>query len=746
MTRSTKETCRPLRSAAGALLLLLCAAGARGQQRAPLVTPGGEFAIEAETQRKDGDVYSASGNVDLRYQNARLRADQIEGNRVTGEARASGHVQFDYGTQHIEGEEAQLNLYTGRGRFLRVRGTVSMPRRANPSVLISSNPLYFEAQEIVREDEKTYKLRGAWMTICLPERPTWKFYAPSATLKLEKRIALVNANFRVYRIPLFYFPYASLPAGGRVRQSGFLLPEISHTNSKGWQAGDAYYWAPTEWLDVEAGAQYYSERGWGQSGLLRLAPAENTRAELRYFGVMDRQNQGGHVARFLLESKLPGGWHAVADLNNLSSLTFRLAFSTTFEEATVSEVHSSAFLTNNFRGFSLNFFSSDYKDFLSAAPPASITLRRMPGARISSVEQAPWRRLPFYFGFHALADGAYRGDPNLTTAAIVQRSEIAPRVTIPLHWGPWLGVTPTFQVRTTRYGAQLQGGLPVGGPLVRNTGEVTVDLRLPELAGIWEAGEAKWKHTIEPAAVYRYVNGVKSYDRIIRFNETDTLTDTNEAEYSLTQRLYRRKGQGPVNELLSWRVAQKYYFDPTFGGALAPGQRNVFQALNSITPFAFADSYRRFSPLVSDFHVDPGGRWDVDFLTNYDPVRGRVTAYGTLATMHPFGESFLTLAHYRVQANTILQPFEQQIRALAGWGKMNRKGWSTAVALNYDVNRKFFQYQVMQVTYNGNCCGISFEYRRLALGPVSSENQFRASFLIANIGTFGTLRHEEKLF
>src|SRR5256885_3695765 len=41
-------------------------------------------------------------------------------------------------------------------------------------------------------------------------------------------------------------------------------------------------------------------------------------------------------------------------------------------------------------------------------------------------------------------------------------------------------------------------------------------------------------------------------------------------------------------ELISWRIAQKHYFDPTFGGAMVNGQRNVFQALDSISPFAFA--------------------------------------------------------------------------------------------------------------------------------------------------------------
>jgi len=56
------------------------------------------------------------------------------------------------------------------------------------------------------------------------------------------------------------------------------------------------------------------------------------------------------------------------------------------------------------------------------------------------------------------------------------------------------------------------------------------------------------------------------------------------------------------------------------------------------------------------------------------------------------------------------------------------------------------QNQLAQVSYNGSCCGIAFEYRRLALGTIRTENQFRLALIIANIGTFGNLRRQEKIF
>jgi LPS-assembly protein len=723
---------------------MLFGAGVHAQVRVPAAR--GIVEIEAKQQRRQGDLLIADGDVDVRYLNMRLRADHVEYNMPAKEALARGHVQFDYLSQHLEADSARYNVQSGRGTFVHVRGTIQTARHPNPNILLSPNPLYFEAEEVTRLNESTYQFRGVWLTICLPERPTWKFYSSHATLKLGHRVALINANFRLFRVPLFYLPYASVSVARKVRQSGFLVPEVANTSKKGFQIGDSYYWAPTEWMDTELGAQLLSKRGWSQNADFRARPWDSTRVDYHYFGVVDRLGQGGHQSRFHLDAALPGGWRAVADLNQLSSLIFRLAFATTFDEATASEVHGAAFVANNFRGFSLGFSYLNYKEFLTAKPETAIVLRRAPGVRFSSVEQAPWRRWPVYFGFEVFADAAHRDDPNFTTAALVQRSELAPRVTIPWHWGPWLGVTPTFLVRTTRYGSQMAGGTVVGNAVRRNTAELTVDIRPPSFARFWERPAAKWKHLVEPALVYRYVNGVNDFERFIRFDEKDTLTDTNELEYSLTQRLYRRAGKGQASEIFSWRVAQKYYFDPTFGGALLPGQRNVFQALNSITPFAFADTPRRFSPLVSDLRITPAGRYDLEFHTDYDPVRGKVTALGTLLNIHPYRQSFFNVAHFTVQSDPILQPRENQLRALVGWGQMNRRGWNSAFSINYNVRQRFLQYQVIQASYNGSCCGISFEFRRLALGPVLSDNQFRVALLIANIGTFGTLRRQERVF
>jgi lipopolysaccharide assembly outer membrane protein LptD (OstA) len=106
--------------------------------------------LEAKTQSRRGDVTTADGDVDIRYGDTRLRADHVEYNSKTFEAVATGHVQLDYNNEHLDADEAHYNVSTGHGLFHNVHGTIKIERRPNPAILISDNPLYFEARDVER--------------------------------------------------------------------------------------------------------------------------------------------------------------------------------------------------------------------------------------------------------------------------------------------------------------------------------------------------------------------------------------------------------------------------------------------------------------------------------------------------------------------------------------------------------------------------------------------------------------------
>ena len=738
----------------------------QNQTRTVIQTKTGPIILQADTQRESGKNFYADGHVDIVYGDARLRADHLQYNETTKQTVARGNVQFDRGNQHMTAEQANYNFQTDKGNFQSVRGTVKAEHFANPNVLVSPNPLTFFAEKVERVDENTMVVSHAWVTVCRPDRPLWKFYASKATIHMQKSVRLENATFRLFYVPIFYFPRASLPAGRKLRQSGFLVPAVTKSTTKGYVLGDSFYWAPADWMDATIGAEYLSKRGSSENGELRMKPWQNATLTANYHGVIDRgihgpggtiTKQGGHEDHFFFDALFPHGWRGVADLDQLSSLTFRLAFAETFAQAVNSEVRNTAFLTNDSDGFSVSLASLSYKNFLSASPDTAIVLRTAPEIRASFVDRAPWRRLPIYFGFDAFADAVHREfnvPPEFSTPSFVSRMEFAPNVTMPLHFGPWLEMTPAFTLRSTRYGGQLQGGIFADQPFVRTTEEFSLDIRPPAIERTWTSGNAKWMHTVEPQLVYHYVDGVEDFARFLLFDQDDTLTDTNDVQYGIAQRLFRRTGDSDSREVASWSLMQKYFFDPAFGGALVPGQRNVFQALDSVTPFAFADREHETSPLISDFRIEPAGRFDSEFRVDYDAERARITAIGELVKIHPYKESFVTLAHFSTlnippisPANPpVFEPYSNQIRAVVGYGNPVRKGWNGEFGVSYDISRQLFQNQLAEFSYNGSCCGIGFEYRRLTLGQVRNENQFGLVLRIANIASFGNVRRQESIF
>ena len=180
---SITALCRVLDLSLPALLLVFSAVPIFPQQPPAQPPPGSIAEITAKgAQRRVGSMYIADDDVDITYAGMRLRADHVEYDDATSQVIARGHVIFDFETQHLEADEANYNVATGRGTFKKVRGFLKLERRPNPRLLVSRNPLYFEAEEVDRLSEQVYVIKHSWITICDPQQPTWQFYAPRAKI------------------------------------------------------------------------------------------------------------------------------------------------------------------------------------------------------------------------------------------------------------------------------------------------------------------------------------------------------------------------------------------------------------------------------------------------------------------------------------------------------------------------------------------------------------------------------------
>src|SRR5215467_10415206 len=315
-------------------------------------------------------------------------------------------------------------------------------------------------------------------------------------------------------------------------------------------------------MDETIGKEYFSKRRSSQRGEFRARPSDTSYVDLNYFGVVDRGietntsmgpqilREGGQEARLTADGNFHG-FRAVSNVDYLSSFLFRLAFNEVFSQAINSEVKSQLFLSKAYKGFLLGGMVERYQNFFQTTdengnltnPPVfnSIRILHTPSVDLSSVER-PLRHSPLFWSFDASVGGLSRSEPGFQTSNLLGRFDVSPEISLPLHWRGW-DFRPALTLHETYYTDQFKDGVAQDKGTNRGALEGTMELRPPTLERIFDREflGRKWKHVIEPRIVYRYVTGINNFDRILRFDARDVLSDTNEVEYALVNRIYAKR-------------------------------------------------------------------------------------------------------------------------------------------------------------------------------------------------------------
>jgi LPS-assembly protein len=831
-TQGTPEPCHAVLTAPLATPSSSGNAGAGQKGAAPakkpkiVVSPDQPVDITARQCEALGKTYTLRGDAKIKFGDYVFQGDTVTYDSVSGNATASGHVALDGGPRdmHITASHGAYNVRSQTGKFYDVKGTTGARFRGLNVTLTSSNPIAFAARIMEQTAPEEYVLYHGSVTSCELPRPKWRFHAAKIILRVGDTARLFQSTFRLKGVPILYLPYASTPAEKLGRQSGFLVPTFGTSNTKGTIVGDSYYWAINRSMDATLGGEYLSKIGWMLLEDFRAKPSQNSFLNFNYFQVLTNKtvavtttvngvptstpvNEGGEDIKLNSAAVFPHDVRGVASLEYLSSFVFREQFSPTFTQAVNSEVSSTAFLSKSVQGYSFNGYLERYQNFQSTAPGNVITILHTPAIETDGVD----RRIagsPVYWSYDFAGEGLKRSEPGFVTPNLVGRFDLDPVVSLPLFIHGWT-LRPSVDLRETLYTQQdvpgPLGPVPTENYLNRRTIGASMDVRLPTLEKVLAQPLAgrKIKHTVEPYAVYRYTNGVENFASIIRFDFRDILSNTNEVEYGLMQRLYlkrlrsgcdtksaERKDEkdrtaaavsiapatntasctpSGADEFVTWEVKQKYFLDPNFGGAVVNGTRNVFTTTDALTGIAFVTSPRRFSPIVSRLNFRTSGGSDLGWALDYDTTRGRINSSTLYATYH-FGNYFLGGSEAYMQdvgeivfaagTTTQLPPclpgglnsvqcvpqVYNQVRALVGYGSPSKRGWSAAGNIGYDFEFQTLQYGAAQGAYNWDCCGIAVEYRRFSLGSIRNENQYRFAFTLANIGSFGNMKRQERLF
>ena len=758
-----------------------------------------EVLIRADEQEKIQDIYKVRGHVEIRFRNYILHCDEATYDSTTGQVIATGHVVFDGGphNEHLVGTHATYDVSRDTGTFYDVTGSTGLHFKSTMMFLTSSTPFFFTGQVVDKLGPDLYRVHHGYITSCQLPKPKWQFDAKTATIELGEEAKMYHTTWRIHGIPLFYFPFVEHPADSLGRKSGFLIPVIGQSNTRGTILGDGFYWAINRNSDAVIGATLYSRRGWAQHGVYRVV-GYKYQFHAEYFGVIDEkgypptgQNQGGEEMRANGFMELPDQFHGALSVDYLSSYIFRLAFGQTFAEAINSEVRSNGYVYRDWDGYSFGYLVARYQDYQSESPGDVIDIAHLSTFEFSSVER-PFNRSRLMYSFDLVAEALSRHELGFQTAPAVGRLDAYPNISLPAFLHGWT-LRPEAGVRETFYTQRLvtEPGtstvVAVSNPINRTVFAGEMDIRPPSFARIFDRKVFGYvlKHVVEPSVTYRYQTGINDFSQIIRFDQRDILVNTNEIRYGIVNRIYAKNTkstgkcyqnptydwltsaagkqierindadivpqkeicddkQGPAREFITWEVAQKYYMNRTFGGALVPGQTNVFDSTVDLTGTAFLTEPRNFSPIISRLQIRTPNflfGWALD----YDPVLHQVNGSTVFA-----GYQWRTW-HFDIGQTYLVVPppnpnIFDQYRLLVRYGDIAKKGFSSAASVGVDSRMHYIQSATVQTNYNWDCCGVTFEYQRFALGAVRNENAYHFAFSLTNVGTFGTIKRLQRLY
>jgi LPS-assembly protein len=678
--------------------------------------------------------YRARGRVEITYQDMVITCDEAEYDEITREGLTRGPTRFSQKTQWLTCSRAEFNFASETGTFYDASG-------------FTDQEFLIQGRTIVKTGRDTYTVQEGFVTACQEQHPKWSFLTSKALIRVDHTARLSHVVFRIKKVPVFYAPYLIVPMEKKERNSGFLPPRIGTSTSKGRVFGGGYFQTLGESFDATFYGDYFSERGLAYGGVFRARPNPQTRLYLEAYGIDDRLGQGGAHLVVNGESSFKNGFRAVASVNATTNFEFRQAFAESFRSAVIPEERSILFLTRNEKSYSSNFaFQRDEVFF----PSRSVVIRKSPSIEFLSLGQT-LGNFPLYFQFRMAAEGMSRVDAQLETPKIVQRLDLFPRATLRLPSLGGFSLIPTVGFRETYYSARIEEQAEpqvVPQSLHRQYFDFELDLRTPTLEkSFGDTRAGTFRHVIEPVATYRWISGIDNLSQTIRFDDQDAIADTSEIEYGIVNRIFKNRESSPgvqqQFEFLAVSLTQKYYFDPDFGGALRPGESNMFFPLNTLTGFALTGTRRSLAPTTIAVRVTPrpGVSYDAraDFDTKVQEFRD-----ASLTTVWQGEKLFIAGTYFKTQA---LEPgtFESnQVQAQAGYGSPVR-GFSGSLTLSHDIRTSKLLSSHTRLNYAWDCCGVAFEFLQFDLG-VRKESRFSFSFTLRGIGSFGNIKRPETLF
>ncbi len=193
------------------------------------------LAADNIAETADGDLITATGQVEATYGTRILRADRVIYDRRTGKVRATGNVSITEEDGSIRfADEIEVNETLDDGYA--VGFSTRLPERG----VASANSAVRQANGVSALDQAVYTA----CEVCEEKgiRPTWALRARRAVLDEDNDIiSYRDAVLEIVGIPVLYLPYFFHPDPTSGRRSGFLVPSIGGSTRLGATYSQPYH-------------------------------------------------------------------------------------------------------------------------------------------------------------------------------------------------------------------------------------------------------------------------------------------------------------------------------------------------------------------------------------------------------------------------------------------------------------------------------------------------------------------------
>jgi len=480
-----------------------------------------ETIITSETLEyfADTSAFVARGSVKVKRGDSIIESDEMNYNEQTSDIIASGNVRYDDPEMAITASRAELNFERETGRLY------------DTEILYKKDNYRVSGKEIEKRGENYYFSPEATFTTCNAPVPAWCFRGKNIDILVGKRLKARNASFRIKNIPVFYTPYLWAPIYTE-RHTGFLIPAIDYSRSRGIHLSLPFFWVISENRDATIFIDTYTRRGIGEGLEYRYVEPGDIKGKWWLYHIKDTKlDKDFFELRALHEQRSKEGIGGFLSINYVNREDFYREFNPYLEVRTQRFLESTGEVSLPLKYSRLYIMSQYWVDLKEEIRPS---LQRLP--EVGYVLN-PTKVGYFWFSSTATVSNFWRDE-----GIFGQRLDIFPRM---LHkFGNEVVVTQALGFRETAYSLHRSED----NSLHREALEYSAIAHMRLLKRY-----NSFTHTVEPSLGYTLIT---DSERLPLFDSTELFKKTSKVELSLVNR-FLKKG----SEFVVMRATQGFDSD-----------------------------------------------------------------------------------------------------------------------------------------------------------------------------------------